>query len=100
MMQGCWKIITLHHPRTEKNFMLSTSKIYISNPFGHDLLTLGEASFLTSYAKYTIRRWIHKGYLKRYGSVRRVLVHFDELMTFLSERKTPEFRGNHRSNCE
>jgi hypothetical protein len=67
--------------------MASTPRNKITNPFGHDLLTLGEASFLTSYAKFTIKRWIHKGYLTRYGSVRRVLVHFDELTTFLSERE-------------
>ena len=74
--------------------MSDISKNADSEPWsGDDLLTLAEASFLTSYAKFTIKKWIHRGHLTRYGSVRRVLVHFSELMAFLSERNTKRFRG-------
>ena len=75
-------------PRTDRLVAQNTMKNTISNPFGHDLLTLSEASFLTSYSKFTIKRWMYKGYLTRYGSVRKVLVHFQELIGYLERQRT------------
>jgi hypothetical protein len=64
----------------------------LKNPFGHDLLTLGEVSYLTGFSRHGIKKWYVAGKVKRYGTSHRVLLHFDEVMDFLSHPITRRSR--------
>lgn len=57
-----------------------------------EYLTTAAAGRLVSRAPKTIRKWVHEGHLRRYGSGKRQLVSRDELLAFV--------QGQQRSTAE
>lgn len=55
----------------------------LHNPFIRQLITCAEAAYIVGYKKNTIKYWIAKGYLKKYG-VGRIRVDFEQLAELMT----------------